>query len=112
MSSQRSSTYSLKSISRYSLSAVLLSDFTSELRECSSAAISINDISLPPIQSIPDALRRIHRSFLVEMGDDPAALDTRETRLRDESVRDDIDMTSSDWQGTAQGRANSVEGHH
>lgn len=64
----------------YSLSSVLLSEFTLELHRRNSAPAA-NSISLPPIRSIPDVLQRIHQSVLVEMGD---------SRAEDAGDRDNI----------------------
>lgn len=56
-------------ISAYSLSSILLSEWTLELRQRNSAAIAAKNISLPPIQSVTNILHHIHQTILVEMGD-------------------------------------------
>lgn len=48
-----------------SLSAILVADFTLDLRQSNVPAIQAND--LPAIRSVRDLGQHIHRSFLVEM---------------------------------------------
>lgn len=52
----------------YSLSSILVSEFTLELRQNNSVEIATNDISLPPIRSVSDMLQHIHQSIIVELG--------------------------------------------
>lgn len=62
--------YGLSSSSLHcSLSAILFTGFMLNLRQRNSAAIAINSISLPPIQTVHDVVERLHQTFMVEMGD-------------------------------------------
>lgn len=53
---------------QHSLSAILIADFTLDLRQKNSAAIQAANITLPTIQ-IQSVANYIHQSILVEMGD-------------------------------------------
>lgn len=68
-----------------SLSAILLADFTMDLRQRNSAAIRAANITLPTIQ-IQNVANYIHRSILVEMGNN-------ETPVQNGSVEGDGDIS-------------------
>lgn len=55
----------------YSLAAILISDFTLDLRQqnLARAEITINDITLPRIHSFKTILQHMDQSILIEMGD-------------------------------------------